>query len=50
MQNGKWGVVDTQANIIQEPKYELKDNVEPSFLGKYYKVTYGFGELYFTNK
>ena len=47
-QNGKWGVVDIEGNIVVEPKYEFKDNERPDFLGEYYKVTYGFGEFYYT--
>ena len=47
-QNGKWGVIDIEGNIVVEPKYEFKDNERPDFLGEYYKVTYGFGEFYYT--
>lgn len=46
--NGKWGSVDKDGNIVIAPTYEL--NNEPDFLGKYYKVEYGLGEFYFTNK
>lgn len=46
--NGKWGVIDQEGNIVVEPTYEL--NNEPEFLGKYYKVVYGLGEFYYTNK
>ena len=48
--NGKWGVINTEGKIIQEPKYEFKGNAEPSFLGKYYQVVYGFGEVYYSTK
>lgn len=48
--NGKWGSIDAEGKVIQEPTYEIKGNFEPSFLGKYYQVTFGFGEIYFTNK
>ncbi|MBR0350690.1 MAG: WG repeat-containing protein [Clostridia bacterium] len=47
-QNGKWGAIDQNGNIVVEPTYELKS--EPDFLGKYYKVVFGYGECYFTNK
>lgn len=51
MNNGKWGVIDINGNIVQEPIYELEQtNSEPEFLGKYYKVYYGYGECYYTNK
>lgn len=46
--NDKWGSIDKDGNIVIDPTYELK--TEPDFLGKYYKVEYGFGEFYFTNK
>lgn len=48
--NGKWGVIDSDMNIVLEPTYEIKSTNIPSFLGKYYKVTYGFGETYYTNR
>ena len=48
--NNKWGVIDSNGTVIQEPKYEFKGNEEPTFLGKYYQVTFGFGELMYSNK
>ena len=48
-QEGKWGVIDSNGNIILQPKYEIKNREDPSFLGIYYKVTYGFGEVIYTN-
>ncbi|MBO4292950.1 MAG: WG repeat-containing protein [Clostridia bacterium] len=48
--NGKWGSIDSEGKIVQAPKYEIKGNFEPVFLGKYYQVLFGFGEIYFTNK
>ena len=47
--DNKWGVINSEGKVILEPEYEINSE-EPSFLGKYYKVTYGFGELYYTNK
>ena len=46
-QAGKWGVVNSEGEIIVEPKYELNDN-EPTFIGQYYQVIYGNGEIYYT--
>jgi len=46
-QNGKWGVVNSQGEVIVEPKYELNTN-EPIFIGEYYQVVYGNGEVYYT--
>lgn len=46
--NGKWGSIDQNGNIVIEPTYELKS--EPEFLGMYYKVAFGYGECYYTNK
>jgi len=46
-----WGIIDTNGNIVLEPTYKLdKANLEPEFLGKYYKVYYGYGECYYTDK
>lgn len=45
----KWGVVDRNGNVIVEPEYEFASIVEPSFIGKYYQVTFGFGEIYYTD-
>ena len=47
MQNGKWGVIDSEGKIIVEPLYKLNDN-EPTFIGEYYQVIYGNGEIYYT--
>lgn len=49
-QNGKWGVMDQTGSIILEPIYEFSNNIEPSFISKYYKVSYGVGELYYTDE
>lgn len=46
-QNGKWGVINSKAEIILEPTYVINDN-EPIFIGEYYKVVYGNGEIYYT--
>lgn len=49
--DNKWGVIDTSGNIIVEPIYNIENsNSDPEFLGKYYKVYYGYGESYYTNK
>lgn len=45
--DGKWGVVDSQGQIVVEPTYDLKEELEPIFMGPYHQVTYGFGEFYF---
>lgn len=47
MKSGKWGVINSEGKIIVEPKYELNYS-EPSFIGEYYKVIYGNGEIYYT--
>lgn len=45
----KWGVINEQGDELVSPIYEFNNNISPSFIGKYYKVTYGFGEIYFTD-
>jgi hypothetical protein len=47
--DGKWGSINEQGQIVQEPKFEEKSQTEPTFIEKYYKVVYGFGEFYFTD-
>lgn len=47
MKNGKWGVINSEGTIILEPTYELNNN-QPNFIGIYYQVTYGNGEIYYT--
>ena len=45
----KWGAINTQGKEVVEPTYNLKDEIEPSFIGTYYQVKYGFGEVYYTD-
>ena len=47
--DGKWGVINGDGQIILEPTYELNEN-EPKFIGQYYQVIYGNGEIYYTGK
>lgn len=48
--NNKWGIIDKSGTVIVEPIYEIQEsNIEPEFLGKYYKVYYGYGESYYTS-
>lgn len=46
--DGKWGVVNSDGKIIVEPQYIINTQLEPSFIGEYYKVEFGFGEFYYT--
>lgn len=46
-QDGKWGVINSEGEIVVQPTYELNDN-EPKFIGQYYQVVYGNGEIYYT--
>lgn len=47
---GKWGAINEQGEEVVKPSYQLNEEIEPIFLGKYYKVTYAFGEFYFTDE
>lgn len=49
MKDEKWGAIDEEGKEVIAPTYELKNQGEPSFIGIYYRVTYGFGEFYYTN-
>ena len=44
----KWGVVNSEGEVILEPTYTINTIVEPDFIKEYYKVTYGYGEFYYT--
>jgi len=46
--NGKWGVIDIQGNMVQEPIYKL-EWPNPEFIGKFYKQTEWYGDLYYTD-
>lgn len=46
--NDKWGIVNKNGKIIVEPTYEINAEETPEFIGTYYRVTYGFGEFYYT--
>lgn len=45
---GKWGVLNAEGKEILAPTYEFNNDTIPNFIGKYYQVTYGFGESYYT--
>lgn len=45
--DGKWGVINLEGNIILEPTYEIEEN-QPQFIGKYYRVDLGYGEIFYT--
>ena len=45
---GKWGVVNADGEILVEPTYTFNTQTEPEFVKEYYKVTYGYGEFYYT--
>ena len=47
--DGKWGVVNELGEEILAPTYTFDAQTEPTFIGSYYKVTYGFGEFYYTD-
>lgn len=46
--DGKWGVVNSEGKVIVEPQYIINTQLEPSFIGEFYKVEFGFGEFYYT--
>lgn len=49
-QNGKWGIINNEGIVIKDPVYEISNQVEPEFIGQYYKIMYGFGEFYYTDE
>ena len=47
--DGKWGVINSNGEIIQEPIYEL-DWISPNFIGKFYQSEKWYENLYYTDK
>ena len=47
--DGKWGSINEEGKEIVAPVYEIKTEKAPSFIGSYYRVTYGSGEFYYTD-
>lgn len=43
----KWGVINQKGELVQEQVYKIGSM--PEFIGKYYKVYYGYGESYYTD-
>ena len=48
--DGKWGVINENGEEILAPTYTFEGQEEPNFIGQYYRVVYGFGEVYYTNE
>ena len=50
--DGKWGVIKSNGEVLLEPIYEVQEVNENGldFIGKYYGVEYGFGEMYYTDQ
>lgn len=47
----KWGSIDSEGNVVIEPTYVFSERIsEPNFIGKYYKVVAGYGEIYYTDE
>ena len=47
--DNKWGVINSEGKVIQEPKYEIEWN-EPEFIGKYIKLSFGYGFYFYTSE
>ena len=47
--DGKWGSINSNGEIVQEPIYEL-EGISPNFIGKYYQSEEWHGALYYTDK
>lgn len=47
--DGKWGIIDSNANLILEPSYKLELQ-EPEFIGKYVKLNFGYELVYYTSQ
>lgn len=47
--DGKWGVINSKGEIIQEPTYQISWQ-NPTFIGKYYQSEEWHGDSYYTNQ
>lgn len=47
--DGKWGVINSDGKIVKEPIYEI-ENIYPHFIGQYYRVDLGYGEIFYMNE
>ena len=47
--NGRWGVIKEDGKVIKEPVYNIQD-LEPDFIGEYYRVDLGYSLPYYTNE
>ena len=45
--DGKWGVINLEAEVILEPTYQLEMD-EPEFIGKYVKISSEYGVSFYT--
>lgn len=43
----KWGSINESGEEMVAPKYELKDQLEPIFIGRFYQEKLAIGEVYF---
>lgn len=48
-QDGKWGVVNQDGKVIKEPEYKT-DDINPTFIGKYYKQSTNYEIDLYTEK
>lgn len=47
--DGKWGSINQNGEIVQEPIYKIKW-ASPTFIGKFYKSLEWYGDLYYIDK
>ena len=45
----KWGAINDNGKEVIAPTYELKNQIEPSFIGKYYKTALAIGEILYND-
>ena len=47
LKDGKWGIIKQDGTILVQPSYEIDSQIEPYFIGEYYQVKYGLGQMYY---
>lgn len=47
LKDEKWGIIKQDGTILVEPSYKISAQVDPYFIGEYYQVQYGLGQVYY---
>ncbi len=48
--DGKWGVIKQDGTMVLKPVYEMGTQLQPSFIGQYYRVDNNSGQVFYAKK